>query len=235
MSYTVTKLITQAYYLSGIVAREFEEVSGPQLQGGLDLLNDILGDSTVEEDLIPYYTSYNFDSVASQQEYSVPDLVKIETMTFSIDEVRYSMCNQGIRQYHGSNRAKDVTSLPYSYNMQRELGGARIFLYFLPDKVYSMELWGFFRLAQVVLNQDLELTLDRFYITFLKYRLAERICTEFHEPVSLGIQSQLLRSYHSISKRSAPMDLTQNYISAFDELGGGVNYGQVNLGRGYNP
>ena len=66
MTYTVTNLITDAFYISGIVSREFETVSGPQGQVGLHVLNKILSDKTIEKDMIPYYTKYEFNAIAGQ-------------------------------------------------------------------------------------------------------------------------------------------------------------------------
>ena len=39
-----------------------------------------------------------------------------------------------------------------------------------------MKIWGKFALLNVVLNQDLETTLEAFYIEYLRYALAEYIC-----------------------------------------------------------
>src|SRR6266852_1219220 len=113
MAYTARKLITNAYYLSGIVARRLQEVSGLQISDGLDLLNDLLGVKTAQTTLIPYYAEYDFTLTQGVQTYFIPNLLAPETMTFFIDSVRYQMYPVGRREYWGSGRVEGVTSLPF--------------------------------------------------------------------------------------------------------------------------
>lgn len=233
MPYTVEKLISNAYYISGIVSRDFETVSGPQFEDGLDSLNDLLGDKTVDDGLVPYYTRATLNTVPGQQEYFIPDLIEIDTITFFIQSIRYAMRNNNRRFYFGIPRAENIRSLPFNFHVERELGGARLFIYFLPDAIYPMEIWGIFRLQFVALNQDLELTFDRFYIDYLKYQLAERICDDYSYVVPPGLAKQLARYEMYINKRSGEMDLTQEIISTLDSGRGGVNYAMANLGKGW--
>lgn len=156
MAYTVTKLINDAYYASGIVSRDFEQASGSQLSDGLDFLNDILADKTIEKDMLPYYLRYNFYAEADVEKYFIPNLEQIETIVFFINSVRYQMAPTERNQYFGSSRAMNIQSLPFSWHMERCVGGANIYMYFSPDTNYPIEVWGQFRLAQVTLNQDLE-------------------------------------------------------------------------------
>ena len=336
MSYSVTQLITNAYYASGIVSREFETVSGSQVNDGLQFLNDILADKTIEKDMIPYFTKYEFFGVAGQEQYFIPNLEQLETLTFFINNVRYQMREIDRKSYFGSSRANNINSLPFNWHLERCLGGANIYLYFFPQTNYPIEAWGSFRLSSVVLNQDLnsnigtanlgicqvggtgtfgvgELVvnnvdlagtyanaaalvayintgvipfvsaaivgtqftlgaingqnitvsttgtqgntnyvsftgfstrngplnqtflpqgLDLFYINYLKFSLADRLCTEFNFIVPPGVAKQLLQYQQWIAKRSAPLDLNQTKISTFSN-GNTLSYGMVNLGLGW--
>lgn len=234
MAYTSNRLISNAYYLAGIVSREFETVSGAQFVDGLEFLNDILEDKTVDNSMLPYYTKHTFSAVPGQEEYFIQDLIDIETLTFFIDDVRYSMKKEKRRKYFGTPRAENITSLPVTWHLEREFDGARVFLYFKPDTNYPLELWGQFRLAQVVANQDLALTLDRFYINYLKYELAYRLCQEFNFTVPGPLDKQLSVYQAKISKQSAPLDLQMTKLST---LGNkiGLNYADINIGRGWRP
>ncbi len=155
MPYSVIQLITNAYYASGIVSREFETVSGSQVNDGLQFLNDILADKAIEKDMIPYFTKYEFFAVAGQEEYYIPNLEKLETLVFFINNVRYQMREIDRRVYFGSSRADNINSLPFNWHLERCLGGAKIYMYFFPQTNYPIEAWGIFRLTSVVLNQDL--------------------------------------------------------------------------------
>jgi len=339
MSYTVTKLLTNAYYLSGIVSREFQTVSGTQLNDGLDILNDILADKTVDNGMIPYYTTdFNFNAIIGQEQYFIQNLIEIETMCFFIGTVRYSMSSSHRKKYFGDARANNVTSLPFNYHVESCFGGANVFLYFFPDQPYSMQCTGQFRLSSVSLGQDLTSNvtsanlglptyfgatpytigpgqlvvngvdlagtyasiiylvlyvnsgiiqnvrantvgnqfilystnpsniqctsqgsggytnnitfsnfsttngiqsqtfmpsgLDRFYIDYLKYHLAKRLCIEFNYDVPPGVVEQLDDYYQTINKRSSTLDLTMTKISTFEQ-NSTINYGQANLGKGW--
>jgi hypothetical protein len=238
MSYTVLKLISNAYYLAGIVSREFQAVSGTQHADGLDLLNDVLAEKTVDQGMIPYVTKYNLSTVVGQENYEVPDLISINTLTFVKDDVRYAMNKMFRRKYFGSNRANNVQSLPYHYHFERHgpqnggliAPGGTLSLYFLPDSVYEMEIWGLFRLASVTLNQDLELTLDRFYISYLRYALARILCVEFNYSVPEELQRKLDEMQLQIDKSSAPLDLTLQKLSSLDPEAQTINYAIANFG-----
>lgn len=233
MSYTVTQLINAAYYTSGVVAREFQTVSGTQLNDGLGFLNDLLTDKTVEDDMIPYYSEYNFTAVQGQEEYFIPNLILTDTLVFFIDGVRYQMSQIPRRQYFGTSRADNIQTLPFTWHIERCFGGANLFLYFLPNTTYAMQLWGLFRLTEVDINQNLSLTLDRFYISYLKYALTVRICVEFNYEIPPGVSMQLKKYEQWISKRSQQLDLRSSKISTLGQSNS-INYAQINLGLGWS-
>jgi hypothetical protein len=232
MAYTTLQLINFAYYESRIVSRGFETVTGDQANDGLIFLNDIIADKTVENGLIPYYQEYDFPAVIGQEKYFIPDLIEVDTFVFYIDTIRYQTENRARREYFGTSRADNIQSLPGSWHMERCFGGANLYIYFKPNQAFPLTLWGQFRLQQVVINQDLSLTLDRFYINYLKFNLAVRLCDEFNYTVPPGVAKQFAKYEDSISKKSGPMDLRLIKMSSLQRRGG-INYGIVNLGHGW--
>jgi hypothetical protein len=233
MAYSAIKLVNDAFFVSGVVSHEFQTLSGPQLSYGLGLLNDSIGDKAVEQDMIPYYTTqYTFNSVAGQQEYQIDNLVDVSTLTFFIGDIRYSMQNVSRDLYFGSSRANNIESLPLTFHFERSFEGGKIFLYFYPDRAYRMELTGLFRLNEITVNQDLQLTLDRFYINYLKYDVATRICMEYNYEIPANVSKMLLKYEQKIADMSAPLDLRTKIISAFNNATS-INYAQVNLGKGF--
>ena len=216
MVYPTTQLISEAFYTSGLVSRTFQQVDGDQVGTGLAKLNEILSDTAIEDDMIPYFTSaYDFYAVAGQEMYFIPNLSKIETLTFFINTIRYQMSKVSQDLYYGSARAENVKSLPYHWHCERCLNGSNLFIYFFPDTNYPMQLTGLFRLQNVTLDQDLALSLDQYYINYLQYRLADRLCTAYNFEPPAGLAKQLLQYQQMISKRSSPMDLKINKISTF--------------------
>jgi hypothetical protein len=233
MAYTVNNLISGAYYTSGIVARELETVSGGQIHDGLGWLNDIIGEKVVDEGMIPYETTHTLNAVIGQEEYFIDNLIKISTLTFFKENVRYSMRRRSRSQYFGSSRVESITSLPQSWYAERELGGSRLYIYFQPNEVYPLEIHGIFRLSEVALGDDLELTLDRFYRTYLRYALADRICAEFNHDAPANLMRQLGKYEAFINKKSRVLDMSVSKQSTLQN-GGGINWGIVNIGRGWS-
>ncbi len=235
MPYPANQLITEAFYTSGVASREFQTVSGDQIEAGLNFLNELLSDTQIMQEKIPYYnTNYQFNAVAGQQSYFIPALVKAETLTFYIQSIRYQMLVNPFDKFFGSGRTENVLSLPFNWISVKALGGSNISLYFFPDTAYPMVLTGLFSLLNVTLFQDLSLTLDQFYLNYLKYKLAERICANYSFLFPAG-PAKILDEYEgAIDNKSAPMDLTYSKISTLGNQTS-INYAQVNLGRGWTP
>ena len=235
MAYTVTQLITGAFYAAGIVGREFETVSGAEFNDGLIWLNDILMEKTVDDGMIPYETTYTGNFISGQESYYIENLISIDTLTFTKDNVRYSMGYLKRNQYFGSARTEGIDSLPFNWYFERGFGGGTLYVYFLPDTAYPFEIHGSFRLSEVTINQDLSLTLDRFYITYLRYALAERICAEYGEAVPEGVRSTLGKYQAWINKKSKVLDLRLTKASTLQKNGRGLGWAWANLGKGWFP
>ena len=275
MVYTVTQLVTDAFHTSGIVGEEFETVSGEQQNKGFRLLNSLLAKKTADKSGIPYFIEYNSYFVIGQEQYVIPGLISVDTLTFFIDnppavpppvpppyattpvpsitgagnQVRYAMRQVDRKIYWATPRANQIMSLPYQYTVERQfggstntqpgvlpnpLGGASIYVYFLPVQAYQFQLWGLFSLNSVTMGQDLSLTLDQFYIDFLMYELAERLCADYDYSMPEGAAHQLEEYQMIIDKREQRLDLNHQSISALSQTTDGVNYAWANLSTGWN-
>ena len=160
MAYTALQLITRSYYLSQVVSRSLQTVSGEQITDGLYLLNTDLDYKSTDLRLIPYFREYTFPTVQGTEMYYVPDLLFVDSLTFNLQSVRYSLLDTTRREYFAGPRIDGVESLPYEYRIERVLGGSNIYLYFVPNTVYTMKVWGKFALDEVALTTDLSLTYD---------------------------------------------------------------------------
>lgn len=234
MAYLTSNLISDSYYLSGIVSRDFETVTGSQTSDGLRLLNEVLADRTVDESTIPYTDKYLLTAIPGTDEYFIADLIDIDVFVFYIQSVRYQTRNQKRQDYFGSFRATGIQSLPWDWHFERQFGGGKLYLYFVPDVAYPMEIWGSFRLSSVTLFQDLSLTLDQFYTNFLKYLLAERLCQFLSYKLPQDISLQLQKYYKWIASNTNVMDLRQQKLSSLSG-GSAINYAVVNLSGGWIP
>lgn len=233
MAYTALQLITKSYYLSQVVSRGLQTVSGEQVTDGLDLLNDLLNIKASDLHLIPYFQRYEFDTIANVEEYFIPDLLYVDSLTFNIGVVRYSMREMTRKEYFSTPRVDNIANLPFSYRVERELGGSRIFLYFLPGDVYQMKLSGKFGFSSVALTTDLSLTYDLYYIEYLRYALAEYICSDW----GVTFPDESKAKYSEIRKKLmmiSPADLSIQKRTYFNS-NPAVDWQWINIGVGYFP
>ncbi len=234
MSYTARKLIQRAYSLSEIVSQDLQTVSGAQESVGLQLLNDVLTFKSTDERLIPYWTRFTFPTVAGQEEYFIENLLAVNPLTFNLQDVRFSTQNQSRIQYFGQSRVNNIQSLPFTWHLERELGGSRIYLYFVPDQVYQIQFSGKFAFTEVVsLDTDLALTYDRYYIEYLRYALADMICDEYSITTPDNVFKKLA-IYEKKVMDVSPPDLSIQTVDYFGSANA-VNWAIVNLSRGYLP
>ena len=232
MAYTTNQLISSSYYAAGVVSREFETVSGAQIGDGLTWLNNIITEKTVDDGMIPYETTYNANFVIGQETYSIPNLIKIDTLVFFLDQVRYAMKYEQRNAYFGSSRVENIQTLPFEWYFERKFGGGNLYIYFQPDRAYPMEIHGIFRLPSVTLGQDLSLTLDEFYTTYLHFALTDRICAEYAYTTPENILRQLGKYEAFIAKNSRVLDLRIGKTSTLQKRGT-FNYAFINLGHGW--
>ncbi len=227
MAYTALQLINRAYFLSQVVSRDLQTVSGDQVSDGLYLLNALLDVKGSDLRLIPYFTELDITAVAGQELYFVPNLLYVDTFTFNIGVVRYSMRDLTRKEYFGTPRVDNITSLPFSYRPERTKGGMNLYLYFLPADAYVLKIHGKFSLTDVNINTDLSLTYDLYYIEYLRYALAEYICCEY----GTTFPDESKRKYDEIRKKLmdvSPADLSMTKTSYFTK-GPFIDWQSVNI------
>ena len=234
MTYTARTLITQSLYLSGKVSRTFEVPTNDQISDGLNLLNAVLAIKTANNRLIPYYEYANLTLVVGQEKYFIPNLIEIAVTNFYIGSVRYPTQEINRTKYFGAPRVDTVQTLPSGWHMERTFGGTNLYVYPLPASNYIYNYVGkFFLTAVPTLDTDLSLTLEPFYIEYLRYALAEYICSESNlvfQPQSY----QKLAEYEAIIADISPIDFTMKISSTFARESG-MQWAFVNLYNGWLP
>lgn len=248
MAYTAQQLITRSWYLSGIVARNLQVPTGDQITDGLMMLNALLDFKQIETDLIPYYTYIEMPLVPNQEFYFLPHVAEVELATFNIDVVRYPMEPTARRAYFGSSRVDNISTLPFNWNFNRGQGGGTLAIYFLPQSNYPLKMMVKFFLNDVTLQTDLtnvtetlpytflqtnNAGYDTSYIEYLRYALAQYMCSEYgilFNPESEKILTAMKRKLMYIS----PPDLSMRKSSILVESQG-YNWGDINIGKGWRP
>lgn len=237
MAYTTEQLITDAFYLSNILSRNFETPSNSYLEDGLYRLNGYLAMKGAEEKLIPYYTVVDGNFVAGQEVYFIEGLIEIETLTFFLENpnttnsVRFNMREATRFDYFATGRAEHVDSLPSMWHLERTLGGSNLYVYYLPQQNYAYQLTGKYVLTSTTLNQDLSLVYDRWYIEYLTYGLADYLCQYYSVATPEGVLRQM-KAIESYMRTLSPMDLTFRKTMYFGSVGS-ISYAQANISRGF--
>jgi hypothetical protein len=229
MTYLVAELINQAYYLSSIVARDLETVTGGQQSDGLRLLNAFLAMRSADQNFVPYYEQHSFTAVTGQETYFIENLIQLDTFTFNIGPVRYSMVPMRRKMYFGNSRVDNINSLPFNWHWERVKGGSNLYVYFNPASNYPMKIWGKFGLEAVALDDDLEETYDAFYIEYMRYELASYICDSYAIQFPPQNQARLER-YRKKLNNIMPPDLTMRKISSLGKQNTADYYAQAAFG-----
>ena len=233
MAYLCSDLITRAYYLSEVVARDFETVSGGQATDGLFLLNALLEIKAAKARLIPYFRRYALTLNPGQEEYFITGLLQIETFTFNIGDVRYPTNVANRTKYFGNGRVNNITSLPFQWHAEREKDGTRLYVYYSPATTYQANITGKFGLTNVTLFTDLTVAYDEFYIEYLRYALAKYICQQ-NSVVFPSDKNEMLREMEKEMAWVSPPDLTMQKVSFINNKTT-INWAQANLGLGWVP
>lgn len=227
------KLISDSYFISGIVARDFETVSGSQVTDALDIINDIISEKSLSGEGIPYYSHLLLPLISGQEDYFVSGLIETEVVTYQLRNVRYTMIQATRNGYFNQARTLDTPSLPYTFYPEREKGGTRLYFYFLPTPNLTAEITGRFSLSELALDTELNDIFDRFYISYLKYELAYRLANFFGYPFSPE-DEKTRRKLEKKINRVTGIDTSIRKTSSFPSIPN-WNYAWSNLGRGYRP
>lgn len=260
MTYTAQVLVTRSWFLSGIIARNLQTPTADQINDGLQMLNDLLNFKQIETDLIPYWQYITFTPTPTQEFYYLPNVAAVESATFNIDVVRYPMVGTSRTNYYGSSRVDNISTLPFSWNFNRSVGGGNFGMYFKPDQPYPVKLMAKIFLVDVTLQTDLTNVTETFtnpdnipnftpytfinsslqgydtaYIEYLRYALANMMCSEYgvmFNPESAAI----LKAYARKLMYESPPDLSNKKTSVLtSDRVSGYNWGDCNIGRGWRP
>jgi len=228
------QLINKAYIYSGVVARSLDAVSGDQGADGLTLFNDMLAEKSMTGDLVPYYGKIVVPTVDGQTEYFVQNLIDISTLTFNLNTVRFATGLRKRQAFFGSSRADNIKSLPYTYFWERSNGGAKIYLYFIPNQNYPLTITGKFFLDSVTNDTDLDLTLDRYYQLYLTYCLADYICTWNKVTPNQNVLKKIGEFEDNLFNMNS-VDYSWTKVHTLSDSPDFINYAQAAIGKAWVP
>ncbi len=235
MTYPAALLINRAWNLSGIVARGLETVNGEQGTDGLFLLNELLEFKSCDLDLIPYWKRSVLQLVQGQEIYFLPNIVQVETFTFNIGPVRYPVNLISRDKYFGTARVDDIQSLPFIGHVERAFGGSNLYLYNTPMGNYVSNLTAKHALTDVDLYTDMSSVYDGFYLSYLRYALAQYMCLEYDIDFAPDKMKQLMVMQKKLNNIEPP-DLSLKKVRMISSSRSYLyDWQTVNLSVGYLP
>jgi hypothetical protein len=231
-AYPASLLISRAWNLSGIVARDFETEMGSEGADGLFLLNELLEYKACDLKLIPYFQRVEFNLVQGQERYYIPNLYQIETFTFNIGEVRFPTFSASRTQYFGDGRVDNIQALPFEWHLERTWGGSYFYVYFLPQQQYLGKISGKFALTNVELQTNLAEFYDGFYISYLRYALANFMSLEYDITFAED-KAKMMRQMEQKLIYVSPPDLSVRKIS-FMNSNAPFSWAHANISPAWN-
>jgi hypothetical protein len=76
---------------------------------------------------------------------------------------------------------------------------------------------------------------DQFFVSYLQYAVADRLCKKFNYTVPDGVREQKMIYENLIDMQSRTIDLTITKVSTLQKPNRAWSWAQVNIGRGYSP
>lgn len=228
------QLITQSYYLAGIIWIDGEIPTGQQINTGLNMLNGIISESALDAILILYFTHDTFTGQVGVETYNVPGLIELSALTFSQDEVRYQLSRKSINEYNAISRVNNLNSLPQSYYVERAMNSSNIYVYPFPNLPYEFQVTGKFMNSQVTLDEVIDNVYDGFYCKWLTYRLAYELCQLYEKEMSPNTKTQLDNLERRLNK-AVGTDLTINKYNFIDRMPYKDPYMQANFPTAWYP
>lgn len=236
MPYSVNKLITNAFYLSKVRSKDFQTVGGDDIAVGLDLLNEVLAETSINTRMIPYYKEKIVTAIIGQELYFIQYLVEPFSLTFNDNVIRYATSQLSRREFHSTTRIDGINAYPFDVSFERVTDGCNMYVQFLPAAPFVFKIWGKFALSLLTtgqLTQDLLVSYDLFYIRYLRYLLAQEICNYYGTPFSAELKAVSDRISANLNDMN-PIDLTTRKLDLYDDKNS-INWAQVNLGKGFTP
>ncbi len=206
----VIEVINEAFFKAQIYGQDYEALDPSELKKGLTNLQYVIAEKNADDAENPYYQRINFTLGVGQPSIFIDNLIGISTLTFLLSgTLRYPSVMKSRKAFDGACRAQNILTLPYTAFMEREVGGARIYVYPFPEQAYTFELVGKFGLKQVTdYYTDMLLDYDLFYIEYLVFLLAARLRTDYGFEEMPSITKEIQKKEQTMANAIGPPDAT---------------------------
>lgn len=179
---TTNDIIVNALYMIGELG--VGEVADAQmLTSGLELVNELLDQFSVDSIYIPYLTTINFTMTAGQDIYSVSDLVSsditedrvvdLSFANYTVDTIVYPLRIINKATYSGVVRLTNLLARPGFIFLDKQPTQSFLTLYPKPDQAYPCSVQAKVMIDKLEAQEDIS-ELPPYYYGFLKMALARK-------------------------------------------------------------
>jgi len=246
MPYLTSQLVVRAFQTSGLYSPDIGNYpTTNQLNNGLFLLNEGLSENNLLGEMQKYTKLIEVPCVIGQEIYFIPDMLNIQTFTFNLTNVRYSVQYRTRTEYFGVSRVDQVNGLPYIYHIERAykndentgaiISGSNVYVYMPPSQQITFNIHGLFEQSLVQLNTDLSEFMQASDLKYWRLKLASFICAFYQKDMPIKAAEQLDEIEEKIKVFNSPdLSSTAQIVNLFGQSQA-INYGQINIGRGWTP
>ena len=232
-------ILNFAYRYAQILADEGETLETPQIEIGLQHLEDTINDINIEGEIIGYSTYETFNFTPNTEILELQGYVEITSIDYLLGGIRCPLKIQQVGQYFETASITTASSIPVQVWVQKTATGVNAFIYFKPNTNYTVEVVGT-KFIPVPTSADFEYD-DRFrpYFSYLKWSLARRL-RAYRGMQDLPMIGRQLDILHEKLHAIKPVN-TEVYTSNLGKCNGSAlekaakESAEANILRGWRP
>ena len=204
----VTELVSSAIYKS-LGNRNDDPTIGQYQQVAVEILKGIVD---INRNNVPFDKTFQFNTYASLQAKSFS---YVGGVRYFLGKVSYLLREASLAEFKAKSYIDNLVSPPEMYYFDSLTGV--IDLYPLPSDGHIIEVWGQDQTISLGGTTVLTDLYPRFYLDFLIYELAYRLCVEYNAPwdeKKEALRMDLTRKVENLGRKDIRMSLPSNISSS---------------------
>lgn len=227
----VRLLIQQAYRDAQILAEEGENASSTQLSQGLILFNRLLRKISIDGFEIPITTEESFNLTTGQNYIDLIGWTKVLKAQYLNGSLKLEIYLLDQNTYLSNSVITNTSGIPTIGYAKRIPTGIKLSVFFTPDSDYQLYVTGYKMLSAVIIDTELDGSIEGFMQDYLMYQLAYDLRIYYQLP-ELSFLRDKLRDYES---RFQNLKSRRTDRFNFNIGESGNSFAAINLSRGYSP
>ncbi len=197
----VNTLIRRAFIYAERVASEGEELTSQMIQEGIQILNEIIRSNNITGEPWNLLTREDVNLVKGSETITLDGWSKILKYRYLLGSVFIPIPMADLNGYLNISSVQSSTGIPLVSYLQRTETGFILNVYLKPDQNYTLEIWGYKSVNQIVNSTDEFVGLESFYQDYFLYELAYQVQQFYHLPTTRYVlykRAQLINKLNTI-------------------------------------